>query len=213
MMSTKRKGSYVYVFVNAEDYLTFSLGNRKISGNVAIFNLPAGAGATGTCPQSCPNCYALKAQRAYPSARRARERNLRVLQKHGAGTIAVAVQYLADRHPLKAIRIHEAGDFYSAQYFWDWNIAANILKEYGVPVWTYSKRYTRKDVFSDNLNLVESILPDGSLNFGPYEWVRKKQDQYGLHICPATQRDGKGLICCRDCTICMDHAQVLFVQH
>lgn len=215
MLSLKRKGSYLHAFVTPEDYLTFSLGNRKISGNVLIFNLPAGAGSNGTCKQSCPGCYALKAERIYPSARRARERNLQVLQKHGPHILYDAVRYILEKQPLKGIRIHESGDFFNQEYFETWNDIADLAyRAKGVRTWTYSKRYDRGQVTTPGLNLVDSILPDGSLNYGPLEWVRKKEQEYNIPICPATMPGLKNTpICGRNCNWCLEEPHMLFVQH
>jgi len=55
----------------------FSKGNRKLSKDVLIWNLPAIKTCPGSSTECRKYCYALKAERLYPSARNSRLRNLR----------------------------------------------------------------------------------------------------------------------------------------
>jgi len=216
MLSLKRKSGYIYVFMtNSEYYYTFSLGNKKISGNTLIFNLPAGAGPQGSCQQTCPSCYARKAEKMRPAVLRARRRNLECLQEYGLESLRQAVHYLVNLHPVKAIRIHESGDFFSREYLNRWQYIAEGLKPMGIPLWTYSKSYSRTDIDrTDNLNLVESILPDGEINFGTRDYVEYKQEKFDIPICPATLSEAKqDFICNRDCHWCLTYPAMLFVQH
>jgi hypothetical protein len=64
----------------------------------------------------------------------------------------------------------------------------------------------------DNVNQVNSILPDGELNFGSIEYVNELSKKYNAPICPATIK-GNDIKCGKDCKICINKNYVLFVIH
>ena len=103
-----------------KDYLKVSFGNSKLPKGTMIFNLPA----VITCPLRTPlcekSCYALKAEVQYRHVvPQARHHNLdRVRKGLFKGLMIEAIQ--KHHKKIKAIRIHESGDFLSQSYLNDW---------------------------------------------------------------------------------------------
>ncbi len=157
--------------------LTFSTSNAKLAGtSTATFSLPAGF----TCPgaKDCLSrfdrekrkivdgknidfrCYAASAEATWPSVARSRDRNLAYLRE--AGTMSAMKELILDSLPCAAwrnIRIHESGDFFSADYFRAWcEVAAAKPKVLfyaytkNLPVWVTNKQY-----IPDNLVLTASV--------------------------------------------------------
>jgi len=209
-----KKGNFLHYYPNIDDpgYLTFSLGNRKLSSRVLIFSLPAGA--DGTCPCTCPGCYARKTERIFPSAAASRGMNLSMLQAYGPRVIVSAIKAILNkyRHLIDAIRIHEGGDFYSAAYANAWMDAAAHAREFRIATYTYTKTSFPP---LPGINVVQSTLPNGELNYGPADDLDAKRYRSGLSAddptCPATL--GQDVICGKDCTYCHHMQYVLFVQH
>lgn len=211
------KSSHLHVYPdihNDDRHLTFALGNRKLSNRVLIFSLPAGA--QGTCPQTCPGCYALKTERIFPSARDSRQTNLDLLQEYGPGLITIALARIQAYHGRKfdAFRIHEGGDVYSAAYAWALRAAGALLQDHGKAAYTYTKT-VYSGILRPYVNVVNSILPDGSLNYAPIDDLDALRVRSGLSAddptCPATL--GEDVTCGKDCTYCHHMQYVLFVQH
>lgn len=111
----------------------FSTKNKKLVPNdsieYAIWSLPAVA----TCPQSTElcrkSCYALKAERLYPSVKQSRWTNYDDSRK--TNFIGRVIEYLDMRLAKKShigktliVRIHESGDFYSQDYYDMWDYIA-----------------------------------------------------------------------------------------
>jgi hypothetical protein len=142
--------------------LKFSHGNGKLSKDTLIFNLPAGK----TCPgaDKClawaqdnngkrslvhgPNmefrCFAACSEAMYSKVYDARQHNWdtikRLLRQFSVGN---AGKFVADdivanmTKNTKLVRIHESGDFYSADYFAMWMHVARLLPE--LTFYAYSK--------------------------------------------------------------------------
>ncbi len=216
-----KKSGHLHVypdFSNDSRYLTFSLGNRKLSSRVLIFSLPAGASwnTGGTCPQTCPGCYALKTERIFPSARESRRTNLELLQDYGPEVISLAIARILayHGHRFDVWRIHEGGDVYSARYAWALRAAGALLQDHGKAAYTYTKT-EYAPILEPAVNVVRSILPNGELNYGPESDLDAKRARAGLSAddptCPATL--GHDVTCGHDCTFCHHMQYVLFVQH
>jgi len=107
---------------------------------------------------------------------------------------------------VKAVRVHESGDFYSAIYAQQWETISNKFES--LKFFAYTKSPYRPD----NFNIVESILPDGSINFGSVEDIDKKHEKYKYPICPAT-KTGKRIVCGVSCKLCQSLKHVLFYIH
>jgi len=205
----RKKSNQIYFYVNSQDYLTFSAGNRKLSSSILIFNLPAGS--RGSCPMDCPSCYARKAERIYQSVRESRENNMKMLQHHGEQILVNAIARILSYAPhIKAIRFHESGDIFSDNYASALKTAAHHAQNRGIKTWLYTKT-EHNSISLYPANVVESILPDGDINFGSRDYVADKNKRFKAPICPATQ--GKKTICGEDCTICQTSRLVLFVEH
>ena len=110
--------------------ISISEGNMKLKSKTGehaflIFNLPA----IKTCPEATQNCkrlcYARKAERIYPNALQARENNYIASLKSdfvaNMNTIICGYMELSKNKNIPVyFRIHEAGDFYSPEYFNKW---------------------------------------------------------------------------------------------
>lgn len=120
-------------------------GNKKISNRTAIVNLPA----IDTCPgcsacyhidpktgEKVCDCYAIKAQRMYPTCAKAWTRNKTLADMAPRFFVAV-VNYQLALNNAEYCRMHSSGDFYNAAYAELWiEIAA---ENPAVKFWTYTK--------------------------------------------------------------------------
>ena len=121
------------------NFRRLSEGNKKLNANknvkFLIWNLPA----IKTCPFATENCkrfcYALKAERCYPSARNARKDNYnRSLEDSFTSdmifTISAYLEKKSYRDAKKVVvRIHESGDFYSREYTKKWLAIAKHFED------------------------------------------------------------------------------------
>ncbi len=79
--------------------------------------------------------------------------------------------------------------------------------------YSYTKTEHLDSLVKGGINIVESILPDGSFNYGKLEKLQefvKENKEYS--ICPAYKHDDS-VICGKTCQLCMNKTKVLFVQH
>jgi len=119
----------------------FSKGNRKLSKNVLIWNLPR----LTTCPGAgdCKDwCYEIKFERMYKNVLPFRETNL--ILTRSSYFISNTVQYLNSAEQ-PHVRIHESGDFYSQKYLNSWKEIARqcpnknfyaYTKSFHLDLWT-----------------------------------------------------------------------------
>ncbi len=140
----------------------YSFGNGKLNKDTLIFNLPAGK----TCPgaDKClafakdvdgkrmlvngPNmefrCFAACSEAQYPAVYDSRDYNwktiMNLIATYGVGK---AGKMLADdiqsvrKKSTKLVRIHESGDFYSADYFAVWMHVCRLIPD--LTFYAYSK--------------------------------------------------------------------------
>jgi len=129
--------------------------NKKIM-RAPVWNLPAGSTCPGAAAAGCrKGCYALKAQRAYPSVRRARYHNLAwTFRPDFAPVMIDRIEAMRRRLGFDHFRIHEAGDFYSLSYFRDWALIAHATP--GVRFFAYTKSAVWDCWRPDNLQLLAS---------------------------------------------------------
>jgi hypothetical protein len=132
------------------DHLSF--GNNKISKNTAIFNMNAasdcpnkktrenGESETGYCQVPFEACYAAKAERQYKAPLDYRRRQEYLWDSLDAHTFASAFLYIVQRkrNDVSAIRFSEAGDFRHKGDIIKVDRIAELLKPYGIDVYTYS---------------------------------------------------------------------------
>ncbi len=109
-------------------------------------------------------CYAASAELYSPQARKARWRNFDLLKKHKsadeiADLISRSLDYFAQTTtPFRLVRVHEAGDFYSQEYFDGWMETARrhpdkLFYAYtkSLPMWV-----KRKEDIPKNFRLIAS---------------------------------------------------------
>ena len=191
--------------------LPLSYGNSKLHDNIAIFDLLA----IYSCPNhsACANsCYAVKAQKTYPTAWNKRLLNT-YLAIHNIPLLEKSIQtQLADRW-IPYVRIHSSGDFINDDYTKMWIRIANALPLYRFYFYTKVQNNACIEELANlaNVNKVESILPDGSLNYGSEAYIKDKADKYNITICDVTM-SGTGQ-CGLTCTHCMTNKYVLFKKH
>ena len=113
----------------------FSKGNRKLPTDIAIFNLPSRITCPGATEECKQYCYAKKAERMYKGALPFRYKNLELTKT--AQFVDTAVEQLSRMHKLRAVRMHESGDFYNQSYLDKW---VTIAKKFPDVIFTaYTK--------------------------------------------------------------------------
>jgi hypothetical protein len=217
-------------------------GNRKLDESILIFNLPDAY----TCPNPSPAClrfcYARVTRVTNPRSA-AISRYARYLLSLLPNFADIISRELESKKGVKAVRIHESGDFYSPAYFEKWLEVARRHPD--VTFYAYTKSlFTLKylDKLPSNFVLIYSL--DKS-NFGLFDLImrhvleaRAKGKRVGIsyvdthteedrrniekiskyfdvHVCPATIRSNRGKVKCgRDCTYCMGNPEcVVFNVH
>ena len=128
--------------------LNFQHGNAKLKRDTAILSLPAGH----TCLfakdcRSCTDkvtgkiidgkdckfrCYATTAEAMFPNIRKSRWDNLELLRQAGTaiGMAALIESSLKGMKKIKLVRFHQAGDFFSQDYFDAWLMVARQHPEF-----------------------------------------------------------------------------------
>jgi hypothetical protein len=99
-----------------------SIGNnRKLSKDIAVFNLPCGTTCPGKTAVCRKICYAAKAERMYKAAAAMRQRNLAASREPTFVVEMIAeLDYCVTHKGLSKVRIHESGDAYSQEYLNKW---------------------------------------------------------------------------------------------
>jgi len=139
--------------------LGISLGNRKITKEVGIWNLPA----IETCPERTKmcemKCYARKSERLHPACIPARHRNLQAAQEENFVARMIELICLSN---VGWFRIHESGDFFSQEYLNKWVEIAKALPEVRFLAFTssHSLRFSR---VPENMSILFSVWPDTSV--------------------------------------------------
>jgi Gene product 88 len=122
--------------------MTLSKGNKKLKDNAVVsfyqWNMLAGRKENGgTCPfltENClASCYALKAERMYPSVKTRRTMNTEFAESEiFVNAMIEQLEFEMARKMNQGktlyIRIHESGDFYSQEYMNKWVEIANHFK-------------------------------------------------------------------------------------
>ena len=184
--------------------VTVSLGNLKVSEKVLLFNLPA----IKTCPNcvACATgCYARVAEIQYKVVRESRERNWDASKQP---CFVARMVELIERSGVKLVRVHESGDFYSQSYADKWSEIARRLPN--VTFFAYTKSPFRPS--SPNFNIVESVLPNGAINFGPKGEILALAKKFKAKVCPCGLSKVK-VVCGENCTACLRAKYVVFVEH
>lgn len=185
--------------------LTVGHGNLKLDKSIGIFNLPAGK--EYTCSQTCPKCFAIKAQKLYPTVLPCRLRNW---ERSKDDNFVSDMVELIRKAKFKTFRIHESGDFYDQEYVDKWQRIINALPR--VRFYCYTKENI--ELTGKNINIVRSILPGGEFNYGGNIFLAKMQSKYRFPVCPATLNGrGNKVRCGKHCKLCLSEKYMLFKIH
>lgn len=208
----RRAGNYLKAITPGQSDITVSMGNGKLSHDIMIWNLPA----ITTCPvnKDCKDtCYARKAEHRYPAVVACRARNYKATLPPDtfADRMVTLITHSIEKRGIKAVRVHESGDFYNQAYADAWEeIAFRVhLVHPWVKLFAYTKSPYRP---ATGFNIVESILPDGSINYGPHAEIIAKAKQFRAKVCPYGLAKTT-LTCGVECTACQNHKYVVFLQH
>jgi hypothetical protein len=164
---------------DGKDILTLSRGNTKLVSTedkqFLIWNLPA----QSTCPfatEQCKHsCYAMKAQRMYPSVCKSREEQFNDSCKDTFVTDMVnTINYYINLKSIKNkevyFRIHESGDFYNQRYYDNWIQIINNFPNIHFLAYTKSIKYVHESKLERPSNFI--------IRFSI--WDDTKQDQVDL---------------------------------
>lgn len=173
---------------------------------------------TGSCPFHCKDCYCDNGFYNFDSIKAGNIRKL-IYAKLFPSFLKSAISAQIEADGIEQLRIHAAGDFFSAEYVAVW---AEIIKAFPlVTFWTYTKYDKAVNAFDGlkNVSVVPSITPAG-INFGT---CRELIDMYRIltaagyrvHICACGTEFEKH---CSDCltgckAIGKDCDYVLFIKH
>lgn len=201
-------------------------GNKKIGKGVYHFSiLPTNQIFTvrvreieyklfGSCACYCKGCYAMSGRYVMDSVKKSLA--VKTWLAYNALDFvekAINAQIAADN--IKIVRVHVAGDFFSAEYVEMWKRIA--INNPAVCFWTYTKVETAENAFNDipNFNVVKSVIPGKGFNFGTceyllgvYEFLRNIGEK--PYICRCGVDDAQH---CIDCAACRTCKYVLFLEH
>lgn len=180
-----------------------SKGNRKLSKNILIWNLPR----LSTCPGAgdCKKwCYEIKIERMYKGTRPCREQNLKDSKRKDF--VDNMANYLIHRSE-RIVRVHEAGDLYSQKYLDKWYLIANLLPDIRFYAYTKSLHLDLWTTKPKNFNILQSF---GGKWDSKIDWSKatnraiKKGDQLYQqeYMCPFTSIRNGG--CGETCKVCMN---------
>lgn len=185
-------------------------GNKKLSRDILIFNLPPGKSCLN-CKECYKTCYARKAYRQYPNVKISWNYNLELAKNDPEKLFNSIVNQLKSTKK-DIIRIHSSGDFFSQDYIDLWE---KIIKSFpDKRFYVYTKVNKLLDFSNirklNNFNLIKSFI-DGHLNYGSIDYCNKLVKNHGAFLCPATK--GKGIRCGQDCNYCINNSRPVFIEH
>lgn len=196
------------------DLLTNS--NQKVKA--WLFSLPPVKSClnSGSCEK---DCYALKAYKQYPSAAALWDFNFHLVKNNLTELYNRLDKQLAKiaKSKMRVVRIHQSGDFYSAEYVEVWHkLAAKypMISFYG-----YTKVDSILDLAKfeslDNVAIVKSLVAGKYRNYGTINYVNRMAAKHDAIVCPATYGENKAEVKCNlHCNACTKKdTNVFFVQH
>lgn len=194
-------------------YKPLDSGNVKLDKGIFSFSLLPYV----TCPFKCEKCYDLKSLR-HKSVRDKRLYNTYMAINYPDKLKRLIIKQIMNSRTIKYVRIHVGGDFFSQEYVNLWKDIKGIVSTLkpGIKFYTYTKTVFLQQLKDADINVVDSILPSGSFNYGPLESLEKlKSLDNSYSICPAykTNPNYSSVKCGKTCTHCMDKSKVLFVIH
>lgn len=92
-------------------------GNSKLGKTIWCFSIPAGASCPGKSEICSSRCYAQKGFFVMPSVQRAQENNWEITRR---GDFVEQMLDELKKKKATVVRIHVAGDYYSAEYVRKW---------------------------------------------------------------------------------------------
>lgn len=185
-------------------------GNVKTGRAVKTWSM-----STSTCPCHCKGCYAETGCYRFANVRAALDRHAD-LARRALSFVENALRAQLSTFPAGTeIRIHAAGDFFSAEYVEMWR---GIVKDFpALKFWTYTKYAPAVGAFDEfpNGNIVKSIVPGVGLNFGHCDYIANAYDKMkaagmDVHICKCGIDPAHH---CAGCAACSNHEFVLFIEH
>lgn len=208
-----------------------SEGNKKLQDNPFVSFYQWNITSVITCPfrtQMCESaCYALKAERMYPTVAKRRDMNLEFSKTDDfVPAMIEQIEYELSRKKNKGktvfFRIHESGDFYSAEYMNKWVEIANHFKgNRKIVFMAYTKslpfvKLAYKKYGKENVNITfkSSIWDDTKekfkqmtkdLGMSVFTACPKGQiEQLGYFSCPASEifKDTSKERNCGECKMC-----------
>lgn len=156
--------------------IAWSTGNEKLRKlGILSFGIPAGGAKDGfnTCPAkgACASwCYARQGFYVWPHVSAAHERNLAIVRGDLERFVQLALRDLGIRKRPKVVRVHDAGDFFSAAYLKAWLTIARRLPQ--ITFYAYTKMFHRlkKDfaLAPRNFRIIQSLAgqDDAHANLG-----------------------------------------------
>jgi len=197
----------------SDRFITLSEGNKKLipskDAKFLIWNLPA----IVTCPfatEHCRSlCYALKAERVYPSVKKSRYEHFELSKSNDfVNRMIFTINAYMNRPSYKnakkvIVRIHESGDFYNLKYTLAWlDIALAFLNNKKIVFMAYTKSvdYFKGLTLPDNMVVRFSLWDDTKLKDAMIAKIM------GLPIYTAvdkfTNETAKEKCPCKDCGKC-----------
>ena len=194
--------------------MILSKGNHKLPNDIAIWNLPRRKtcpGATELCKRYC---YAGKAERQYEAVIPFRERNYK--KSLQADFPELIISALKRMRVVRAVRIHESGDFYNQAYLDKWTKIAKALPNITFTAYTKSLHldFTKFKALPNTI-LFASIDPTTSKAMLKANRTRRKAIVIGRHD---TQAPKGYFLCpgsCKTCSHCYTKGcgSVAFREH
>lgn len=178
-------------------YKPFSIGNLKLGKDTIIFNITSAmecpSAKLGLCQVPAGKCYALKAERMYPSARGHRAFQTQYWDSHTPEEIAEDIRKIISRKrkvKIKYFRLSESGDFRDQADVEKFFKIASLVPE--IKFYAYT---ARKDLDFSN-------APDNCTINGTEFMAHNK-----IHIVPKKEfekmkEEKKPFLCKKDCRIC-----------
>lgn len=191
-----------------------SKGNSKLDKSLLIFDLTA-VETCLNCSSCAKTCYARKSEMQYPATHNKRLINTHLARNAPEELYDMLYNQLA-KTTRKTVRIHSSGDFFSNEYVMLWQQLALAFPH--IQFYGYSKVFGILEVLEGfaalpNVNIVRSILPCGSKNYGSMEHIEGLQKRHGGFICPYGIEGKESVQCGTECTACFRNDFVYFLEH
>jgi hypothetical protein len=181
----------------------FGQGNDKIK-KALVWSLPSRTtcpGATDICKAVC---YAKATEEFHHNVvPQARERNFKLSKRRDFTALIIDA---LKRRRLRALRIHESGDFYNQEYLNKWVEIMKARPDF--LFWAFTKSYMldwTEALKLPNLKLRSSVdaTSKGSIPGVPLA-ILSKHTHKGVTDCPGTLVSGHAIKCNVDCRLCME---------